>query len=76
MKWAEKFGWGIGSRFIAAFLKAVKKKQQHEIIYEEEIDALTQIINPYDNYRVVWKQNRIDILMTLITEEENEYQKN
>jgi len=71
MKWAEKFGWGLGSRVIAAIFKSTqKKKPQHEIIYEEEVDALTQIINPYDNNRDRWKQNRINILMTLITEAE------
>lgn len=42
MKWAEKFGWGIGSRFIAALLKAVKKKQRHEEIFEEAAEIHAQ----------------------------------
>lgn len=58
-------------------------KPQHEIIFEEaaeihakefadgvDADVLKQIIKPYDNYRVEWKQKRIDLLMTLIKEEE------
>ena len=77
MKWAEKFGWGIGSRLVAAFLKTVKKKQRHEEIFEEaaeihaqqfadkiDADVLIRLINPRDNNRDTWKQNRIDILMT------------
>ena len=87
MKWAKKFGWGIGSRFISAFLQAVKKKKpRHEEIFEEaaeihaqqfadgiDADVLQSISDiavmsydlvPYNNHRNVWKQNRIDILMT------------
>jgi len=81
MKWAEKFGWGIGSRLIAAILKSVKKKQRHEEIFEEaaeihakqfadriDADVLIRLINPRDNNRDVWKQNRIDFLMTKVQE--------
>ncbi len=70
MKWAEKFGWGIGSRLVAAFLKTVKTKQRHEEFEADVLQPLSDLVEishdlvPYNNHRTQWKQNRIDILMT------------
>lgn len=48
------------------------EKHAREFFERIDADVLIQIINPYDNNRDTWKQTRIDFLMTLITEAENE----